>query len=115
MGFSAAFFLKLIEKRLRGDDNFINICSIISLFIIQLSQFSCIGFKEVHSLSFQEPVYLFFYSAYQGRRKEAELRYHYWHFIRRSFHRGSYYHCTGTPLSEKEVARKTASFEYNAV
>ena len=109
------FFWNWLKNALRGDDNFINIFSIISLFIIQLSQFSCIGFKEVHSSSFQEPVYLFFYSAYQGRRKEAELRYHYWHFIRRIFHRGSYYHSTGTPLSEKEVARKTASFECNAV
>ena len=45
---------------MKGDDNFIIIFSIISLFRnIQLSQFSCIGFKEVHSLSFQANIYLF--------------------------------------------------------
>ena len=33
-----------------GEDNFINICSIISLFVIQSSQFSCIGFNGVHSI-----------------------------------------------------------------
>ena len=39
-------------------DNFINICSIISIILIQLSQFSCIDFKGVRSISFQAPVYL---------------------------------------------------------
>ena len=38
--------------------NFINICSIISIILIQLSQFSCIDFKGVHSISFQAPVHL---------------------------------------------------------
>ena len=39
-------------------DNFINICSIISTILIQLSQFSCIDFKGVHSISVQAPLYL---------------------------------------------------------
>ena len=39
-------------------DNFINICSIIFIILIQLSQFSCIDFKGVHSISFQAPVHL---------------------------------------------------------
>ena len=38
--------------------NFINICSIISIILIQLSQFSCIDFKGVHSISFQALVHL---------------------------------------------------------
>ena len=38
--------------------NFINICSIISIILIQLFQFSCIDFNGVHSISFQAPVHL---------------------------------------------------------
>ena len=35
------------------------ICSIISFFLIQLCHCNYIGFKGVHSISFQGPVYLF--------------------------------------------------------
>ena len=94
-------------------NNFINICSIISIILIQLFQFICIDFNLFYKLS--STCIFVVSSAYQERRNEAEFRHYYWHFIRRSFRRGPYYHSTGTPLSEKEVARKTASFEYNAV
>ena len=52
-------------------DNVINICSIISIILIQLSQFSCIDFMGVHSVSFQAPVYLL--SLAPTKEDEAKL------------------------------------------
>ena len=52
-------------------DYFINICSIISITLIQLSPFSCIDFKGVHSINFQAPVYLL--SLAPTKKEETKL------------------------------------------